>query len=176
MSSEFEPNQESAFLIEPDQKHIDDANRTIGTTVSDDEILKDFDRSSRDNGNSDKTTETLCGCSGSCNCASCNCLSSRAVDEADNFDFAEGRRLQGDSDNNPSDILSENIKSALQDILQENRTDGEGIDFEAVRGRLGGEVQEIVDNFVERFQRTGDSDNFPDFDDFTFGNQNPSDK
>ncbi|WP_088894886.1 hypothetical protein [Leptolyngbya ohadii] len=157
MSSEFEPNQqESGFLVEPDQKHIDNVNRTIGTSVSDDEILKDFDRSSRDNGSSGKTTETLCGCSGSCNCAPCNCLSSRAVDEADNFDFAEGQRSPGGSDKSPSDLLSENIKSALQDILQENRTDGEGIDFDAVRGQLGGEVQELVDDFVERFQRTGD--------------------
>lgn len=172
---EFDPNQESGFLVDSSQQQNADANRMSGMIADDDEILKDFqaNRSSDAGG----ITQTLCGCSGSCDCALCNCLSDRAVDQANEPGINEMGRFSGASNKTAADIFRENIEFALQDVLQQNRTDGEGVDLDVIRDQLSGEVGEIVENFVERFQRTDDGDSSINLDSlgFNFNNRNTSD-
>jgi hypothetical protein len=136
-----ELNQEYSFVAEPDQQPDSSSNRMIGQIADDSEVLKDFQ-----NRSGDGRSETVCGCSGSCNCAPCNCLTDRAVAGVEEAQIRNGQfKTDGD-------ILNENIQFAVEDLLLQ-QTEGE-FDLEGLRGQLSERVGEIVDNFVERLQQT----------------------
>ncbi len=173
MTTEFDSNQASAFFVDPSDQHSSVDNRPVGTVVDDDEILRDFRQSDRSAKGGE--TETLCGCSGSCNCSSCNCLSDRAVENADESSFDRfNRSLSG---SNLGDTSDDDIRSIVYDELQDNRTDGEGNNFEALRDRLGDEKGGFVEELISRIQRTDDRDSFIDLNsiDFTSEDQKTSD-
>lgn len=161
MNSEFNPNQESAFLIDSNQRQSDDASRMIGMTANDDEILKDFERS-----DSGKATETVCGCSGSCNCAFCNCLSDRAVESVDESRLERSDRSFAGKD--WSDMIANDFSSLVENALQDNRTDSEGINFDDLRDRFGDEKGDFVEKLISQFQETDDVDAIPSLDTLDF--------